>query len=366
MFKEMEKLSAERVIRKTNLTEDGESITILYVQKYDETEVRRKLYKTKSGMYFNFFTDIYSVQLQEIEEDGSKRIIPRINKIGNYRDKGSFEKAVDEYENETKMVEPEKEVILPLESKKVVHPEYFTIMECVKNDVPVYLVGPAGSGKNFTLQDIAAELMLNFYFTNSIQQEYKLTGFIDANGTFHETEFYKAFTNGGLFFLDELDASIPEVLVLINAAIANRYFEFPTGKVSAHEDFRVVAAGNTAGAGADDIYTGRLRLDASTMDRFVFIEFDYDINIERMLSNGNETLVLFVRELRSYSQELGVHAVFSYRCIITMTKLESILGTEKAIKLSIAKGIDKDTLSILSKKFTSKSKYSQAFEKAAS
>ena len=56
--------------------------------------------------------------------------------------------------------------------------------------------------------------------------------------------------NGGLFFLDEMDASIPEVLVLLNAAIANGYFEFPNGKITAHEDFRVVAAGNTVGSGA--------------------------------------------------------------------------------------------------------------------
>lgn len=102
------------------------------------------------------------------------------------------------------------------------HYQYTTIKACVSSDIPVYLYGPAGTGKNFTLQQIAEDEGLEFYFTNSVQQEYKLTGFIDAGGVYHETEFYKAFTNGGLFFLDEMDASIPEVLVLLNAAIANR------------------------------------------------------------------------------------------------------------------------------------------------
>lgn len=119
------------------------------------------------------------------------------------------------------------------------HAKYDQIKTCIQMDIPVYLVGEAGTGKNFTLQEIAEDLGLDFYFTNSVQQEYKLTGFIDAGGVYHDTEFYKAFTQGGLFFLDEIDASIPEVLVLLNAAIANRYFEFPNGRVDAHPDFRV-------------------------------------------------------------------------------------------------------------------------------
>lgn len=73
-------------------------------------------------------------------------------------------------------------------------------------------------------QQVAEALGLDFYFTNAVTQEYKLTGFIDANGNYQETQFYKAFTKGGLFFLDEMDASIPETLIILNAAIANRYY----------------------------------------------------------------------------------------------------------------------------------------------
>lgn len=225
------------------------------------------------------------------------------------------------------------------------HSKYDQIKTCIDNDIPVYLVGEAGTGKNFTLQEIAGDLGMEFYFTNSVQQEYKLTGFIDAGGSYHETEFYKAFTQGGLFFLDEIDASIPEVLVLLNAAIANRYFEFPNGRVDAHPNFRVVAAGNTVGSGANDLYTGRLVLDSATLDRFVIIEFDYDRNIEMKLAGGNEALVNFIRGLRRFSKENGVRATFSYRCIITVTKLEKA-GMELGDILAIAvfKGLDKDTV----------------------
>ena len=188
-----------------------------------------------------------------------------------------------EHEGKSRKIEInfEKTPKAKTETGKTRHAKYDQIKACITADIPVYLVGEAGTGKNFTLQEIAEDLKLDFYFTNSVQQEYKLTGFIDAGGVFHETEFYKAFTKGGLFFLDEIDASIPEVLVLLNAAIANRYFEFPNGRVTAHPDFRVVAAGNTVGSGANDLYTGRLVLDSATLDRFVIIEFDYDRNIHR-------------------------------------------------------------------------------------
>lgn len=231
------------------------------------------------------------------------------------------------------------------EDGKTHHAKYDQIKACIMADIPVYLVGEAGTGKNYTLQELADDLKLDFYFTNSVQQEYKLTGFVDAGGVFHETEFYKAFTKGGLFFLDEIDASIPEVLVLLNAAIANRYFEFPNGRVDAHPDFRVVAAGNTVGSGANDLYTGRLVLDSATLDRFVIIEFDYDRNVELNLAKGNEDLVNFIRGLRRFSKENGVRATFSYRCIITVTKLEAMdMDLNDIFAIAIFKGLDRDTI----------------------
>lgn len=113
------------------------------------------------------------------------------------------------------------------------HEKFDEVANIVNLDIPVYLTGKAGTGKNVICQQVAEALGLDFYFTNAVTQEYKLTGFIDANGNYQETQFYKAFTKGGLFFLDEMDASIPETLIILNAAIANRYFDFPTGKVSA-------------------------------------------------------------------------------------------------------------------------------------
>lgn len=230
-------------------------------------------------------------------------------------------------------------------NKEVKHSKFDMIKACIENDIPVYLAGPAGSGKNYTLEQISWELGLDFYFTNSVQQEYKLTGFIDAGGVYHETEFYKAFKNGGIFFLDEMDASIPEVLVLLNAAIANRYFEFPNGKIKAHKNFRVVAAGNTVGSGADEMYTGRLVLDQATLDRFAIIDFGYDKNIEMHIAKGNKELVDFVEAIRMEAETNGIRATFSYRCIGMVSKLEKTgLELKNILEIAVFKGMEKDTI----------------------
>lgn len=232
---------------------------------------------------------------------------------------------------------------------EVHHEKYETIKSCLECNIPVYLAGPAGSGKNHTVEQIAKELGWDFYFSNSVQQEYKLTGFIDAGGTFHETEFYKACTseNDCVFFLDEMDASIPEVLVLLNAAIANGYFEFPNGRVDLkHVHF--VAAGNTVGSGADEMYTGRMVLDQATLDRFAIIEFDYSIRIEMAISKGNADLVSFIRQLRDQATSKGIRATFSYRCITMVTKLEkSGMDAQEILKIAVVKGLDKDTINTL-------------------
>jgi hypothetical protein len=256
-------------------------------------------------------------------------------------------------EEVTKESEPPK---VETPKGKIRHPKYSQIMTCIELGIPVYLAGPAGSGKNHTVEQIAKELGWEFYFSNSVQQEYKLTGFIDAGGDYHETEFYKACTSEEecVFFLDEMDASIPDVLVLLNAAIANGYFEFPTGRVD-FDNVHFVAAGNTVGNGADDKYTGRMVLDSATLDRFAIIEFDYDRNVELKLTKGNVELVDFITDLRKIIQSKGIRHTLSYRCLIMATKLEKAgMPIDKIMKICILKGMDKDTINTLSLFGTSK------------
>lgn len=249
---------------------------------------------------------------------------------------------------------------------QVKHSKYETIKTCMTCGIPVYLAGPAGSGKNFTVEQIVNELGWDFYFSNSVQQEYKLTGFIDAGGDFHETEFYKACTseNDSVFFLDEMDASILEVLVLLNAAIANGYFEFPTGRVDL-DNVHFVAAGNTVGSGSDEMHTGRMVIDQATLDRFAIIEFGYDTGIEMLMAENDDDLVDFIHSLRKSAEDNGVRATFSYRCITMAKKLENAgMPLVDVIKIAVVKGLDKDTINTLFvKTVNSDNRFAKAFKK---
>ena len=234
------------------------------------------------------------------------------------------------------------------------HEKFDEVTAIVSQDIPVYLTGKAGTGKNVICKQVAKALGLDFYFTNAVTQEYKLTGFIDANGTYQSTQFYQAFTKGGLFFLDEMDASVPETLVILNAAIANRYFDFPTGKVDAHPDFRVVAAGNTVGTGADSEYTGRYCLDEASLDRFAIVEVNYSRQIEDALSNGDSALVNFAHNFRDITEKAGLKCLFSYRTITRIAKLKDMLPLEEVLKISLLKGLDVDDINVLKSELKSR------------
>lgn len=263
------------------------------------------------------------------------------------------QKNIDEYVTKTYGTLP-KIIKVNTEGKEntvtgIVHEVFEDVITLVTMKIPVFLIGKAGTGKNVICKQVAEGLGLEFYFSNAVTQEYKITGFIDANGTYQKTQFYEAFKNGGLFFLDEMDASVPEVLIILNAAIANGYFDFPCGKIKAHKDFRVIAAGNTFGKGADYEYTGRNALDSASLDRFAIVEVDYSKKIEMAISGNDRELVTFFREWRKACDKCGVSCVASYRGLEYLAKLEPTLGLKKAMKMSLLKNLTKDDVLIISK-----------------
>ena len=253
-----------------------------------------------------------------------------------------------------------------VEMNKITHKMFEKVLFFVANKTPIYLYGPAGSGKNHMVEQIAEAMKLKFYTSNSVTEEWKFTGFMDVNGNYRESEFYKAFTQGGIFFLDEIDASCAEVLVNLNAAIANGYFPFPNGTKRAHEDFRVVAAGNTLGTGADASYTGRTQLDAATLNRFVVVPVDYDERIDLLNANGDQTLVDFAKGYRIAAKRCGLATVCSYRNIKMVKVAEAAMDIEEALLFSLTKEMNKDDINTISAQFPTEyrnNKYYNALSK---
>ena len=231
----------------------------------------------------------------------------------------------------------------------LVHERFNEVLGIINNDMPVYLYGPTGSGKSLLAKQVAEGLGLDFYVMNSVTDEYKLTGFIDANGHYQSTQFREAFEKGGLFLLDEIDASAPDVLITINMAISNGWFAFPDRRVDAHPDFRVIATGNTTGRGADSSYRGRTQLDAASLDRFVMIPVDYDERIDRqMAGKRNGDLFEFVKAYRRAITASGIaNATCSHRRVGQMATLIGFMDVMTVLKSCLLTGLGNDDIRAL-------------------
>lgn len=240
------------------------------------------------------------------------------------------------------------------ETTEVLHKAFDRILNAVMDNEPIYFYGPAGTGKSYLAKQIAKALNIEYYYTNNVTDEVQIKGFIDANGHYHETEFYKAFTNGGVFLLDELDASIPETLTMLNEALANGYFPFPNGKVNAHPDFHCLSAGNTFGTGADNEYTGRFQLDAATLNRFAVIHIDYDERIENSMCNNDGDLVNFAHDFRNAVKDCGVSCLCTYRDIRRLYKFISYMEKAEAIQMGLTKGLPADDIRLIFNKLKGK------------
>jgi hypothetical protein len=88
---------------------------------------------------------------------------------------------------------------------------------------------------------------------------------------------------GGVMLLDEIDAGDENLILLVNAAVANGHFaNTATGKiVEKHPDFIIGFAGNTNGMGANSLHGARNRLDHATLDRVRLgrISFNLDMKL---------------------------------------------------------------------------------------
>lgn len=227
------------------------------------------------------------------------------------------------------------------------HARYPQILRQTQLDEPIMLIGPAGSGKNVAVSQVADSLGLKMYYTNNASNEFKLTGFIDAGGTYRDTEFYKAFKNGGLFFLDEIDNSDPSALIVINSALANGYMAFPHETVDRHPDFRIIAAANTWGKGADLQYVGRNALDAATLDRFDNIFFDYDRHLEECLY-PNEEVLRFMWSFRDAVLKTKIPHVVSTRGIGKVYRKElNGLPVEDILTSNVIKNLGQDDVNTI-------------------
>lgn len=255
----------------------------------------------------------------------------------------------------------------------ITHEKFQEVCDYVSLNEPVMLIGPAGTGKNVLCKQVAEAYHLNYFSANAVQQPYDLTGFIDANGAYHETEFYKACKSASdgqdtLFVFDEIDGSNQEVMVMFNDALANGNYQFPNETLNFSEHLKVIACANTFGTGATMEYVGRNQLDAATLDRFASVVIDYSPAIEESLCPDNE-LLSFLRDFRNKCVDAGINHIISYRGIKRTYKIMQVRkdrpdGIENTLKECIIKNLEPNDLSMICNRLN-RCKYTDIIRKLA-
>ena len=254
------------------------------------------------------------------------------------------------------------------EVKKGTNEELFkTIMTMVVNDRIIgrfpWLFGPAGSGKSTLAKMVADALHVPFYSVSSLQQKYELEGYTDAVGEFVQTAFYKAMAEGGVFCFDEISTTSGEVQVAFNTAAAQLVYNFPKmGMVKAHKDFHIIACDNSTGRGGDKRYISRFQLDASTLDRYDFVEVDYSDEHDLNMAAGDKNLVKFIRDMRKVLDASNTTYLATPRASKAIKALQATGMSDKdALWYGLCSGWNKQDIRTFAAKMSGSTEWHKAF-----
>jgi cobaltochelatase CobS len=213
----------------------------------------------------------------------------------------------------------------------------------------VWLTGPTGSGKTTAAENVAKALSLPFGSDGSLDADYKVLGFRDANGHIISTQFLDIFEKGGVYVADEIDNWFPSALLSLNAALANGYAVSPGGLIRRHPDCLVIACANTWGHGATNEYVGRSKQDAATLDRFQpKINWPVDEKLERAIADmqgGALGVAWFdcVRTARATAAKQGLKIIISPRATYAgIALLVAGFSKEETVDMTFCAGLSPD------------------------
>ena len=201
------------------------------------------------------------------------------------------------------------------------HKMFERVLKSVARRKHVWVCGQAGSGKTTVASMVAEALDLPYQEISlgPATSQWDLFGFPSPNGDYVEpaTSIRKVYEFGGVLMLDECDNANASVLTAMNSALANGHATFPDARVARHPDFVCIAGANTFGRGADRMYVGRNQIDAATLDRFKFVNFDVDEEAELdWAGHDQREWVLFVQKERRLARERNLRVVVSPRASI--------------------------------------------------
>jgi cobaltochelatase CobS len=170
---------------------------------------------------------------------------------------------------------------------------------------------------------------------------------------YQSTGFRDRYEHGGVFLMDEIDASNPNILTVLNDALSNDSMSFPDSMVKRHPQFVAIAAANTWGNGATAEYVGRAPIDGATIDRFTMMHVKIDERLETELVRDTgldmehgSTWLNIVRTARRNVDANGLKVIVSPRASIGGAKLLAGGFTwQDVIDMRLLKGVKPDIVS---------------------
>lgn len=188
------------------------------------------------------------------------------------------------------------------------HKQFPALLKLIQAGFPVWIPGPAGSGKTTAVHNVAKAINATLFMPpeGPIENKYGMIGFENATGKFMETTLYKAAKTAAenreqrvIYFIDECDAGYPNALLVLNAVMENGYCTFANGeRIEYGRNLQFVAGANTWGNGATHEYVGRNKVDAATLDRFVMLAWGYDDALEKAIA-GDTEFTRYVQAVRT-------------------------------------------------------------------
>ena len=258
------------------------------------------------------------------------------------------------------------------------HHMFDDVITAVMENANPYMIGPSGCGKTYMVQQIALILEMESIDIGYINEEYDILGFMTANGGYSRPNFYRCYKYGKIAFCDELDNGNSRATVKLNSFLSNTSnaaYNFPNGeRVMRHPNFRIIAAGNTTGNGADINYNTREKIEESVQQRFTPIFVGYDNEVERSILGTYQDWYEFVVAFRMATNAWSRFTHFSAAGIITtrdVTRIRKYLDNrsfskEKIIEYEFIQTKDAEYLAFLAKEIASeirKGEYSDGCRK---